>query len=97
MTYVKSVCILTEHNEGGCPLLISRGVGGVLAGVAAGICHSQVGNPNRWVFQAVMEEDDSVFEKGVGEALSIGWVVHSNVVPLAIDGFPYPGHLQPKG
>lgn len=40
-----------------------------------------------------MEEDNSVLEGQVGEALSIDRVVDSNVVPLTINRFPYPRHL----
>lgn len=88
---------LTEHDEGSRPLFISRRVGGVLAGVAAGVGHPQVRNPNGRVLQTVVEEDHSVLEEQVGETLSIDGVKHSNVVPLTVDGFPYPRHLRRAG
>lgn len=40
-----------------------------------------------------MEEDNPVFEGQVGETLTVDGVIYSDVVPLAIDGFPYPRHL----
>lgn len=79
---------LTEHDEGSRPLFISRRVGGVLAGVAAGVGHPQVRNPNGRVLQTVVEEDHSVLEGQVGETLSIDGVKNGNVVPLTVDGFP---------
>lgn len=85
---------LTEHDEGGRPLLVSGRVGGVLAGVAAGVGHFQVINPDGRVLQAVVEEDDPVLEGQVGETLSVHGVENGDVVPLTIDGLPYPRHLE---
>lgn len=85
---------LTEHDEGSRPLFVPRGVGGVLAGVPAGIGHSQVRDPNGRVLQTVLEEDNSALEGQVGETLSVRGVENSDVVPLTIDGFPYPRHLE---
>lgn len=88
---------LTEHGEGGGPLFVSRWVGGVLAGVAASVCHSQVGDADGRVLQSVVEEDDPVLEIGVGKALPINRVEHGDVVPLALNGFPNPRHLDEWG
>lgn len=85
---------LTEHDEGGCPLLISRGVGCIFTGVAASIRHFQVRNPDGRVLQVVMEEHHSVFEGQVGETLSIQGVENGDIVSLTINGFPYPWHLE---
>lgn len=74
-------------------MFVPRRVGGVLARVTAGVGHSQVRNPDGRVLQTVVEEDDSVLEGQVGKTLSICGVEHSDVVPLTISGFPYPGHL----
>lgn len=79
---------LTEHDEGSRPLFISRRVGGVLAGIMAGVGHCQVRNPNGRVLQTVVEEDNSVLEGRVGETVSKQGVEYSDVVPLTIDGFP---------
>lgn len=74
-------------------MFVSRGVGGVLAGIPAGIGHFELRNPDGRVLQTVVEEDDSVLEGRVGETLSVDRVVYGDVVPLTIDGFPYPRHL----
>lgn len=87
-------CLLTKHDEGGCPLFVSRRVGGVLAGISTGVGHFKVRNPNGRVLQGVVEEDNPVLEGRVGETLSVDRVVHSNVVPLTINGFPNPRHLS---
>lgn len=84
---------LTKHDEGGCPLFISSRIGGVLAGIATGVGHSQVRNPDGWVLQTVVKENNAVLEGHIRETLSIHRVVHSNVVPVSVGGFPYPGHL----
>ena len=89
--------LLTEHDEGGGALLVSRGVGGVLAGVAPGIGHPQVGDPDGRVLQAVVQEHNPFFESQVGETLPVARVVNSDVVPLALRGFPDPGHLEDRG
>ena len=86
---------LTQHDERGGPLLVPRGVGGVLAGVAAGIGHLQVRDADGRVLQALLrQEGDSALEGRVGETLSVYRVVNGDVVPLTIDGFPDPGHLE---
>lgn len=87
------VWTLTKHDEGGCPLFISSRIGGVLAGIATGVGHSQVRNPDGWVLQTVVKEHNAVLEGHIWETLSIHRVVHSNVVPVSVGGFPYPGHL----
>lgn len=87
---------LTKHDEGSCPLLISRGVGGIFAGIAASVRHCQVRNPDGRVLQIVMDEHHSVFEGQVGETLSIHGVENGNIVSLTINGFPYPRHLKTR-
>lgn len=89
-----TTCGLTKHDEVGRPLFVSRGVGGVLAGVTASVGHFEVWNLDGWVLQCVMEEDDPVFEGQVGETLSVDGVENSDVVSLTIDGLPYPRHLE---
>lgn len=84
---------LTQHDERGGPLFVPSGVGGVFAGVAAGVGHFQVGDLDGWVLQALLEEGDPTSEGLVGEALSIDGVVHSDVVPLAVSVLEYPRHL----
>lgn len=74
-------------------MLVSSRVGGIFTGVPASVGHRQVGNPNGWVLQSVVEEHDTVLEGWLGETLSVNWVENSDVVPLTINGFPYPGHL----
>lgn len=74
-------------------MFVPRRVGGVLAGVTAGVGHLQVRNPDGRVLQTVVEEGDSVLEGRVGETLSVHGVEHSDVVPVTISGFPYPRHL----
>ena len=75
-------------------MFVSRRVGGVLAGISTGVGHFKVRNPNGRVLQGVVEEDNPVLEGRVGETLSVDRVVHSNVVPLTINGFPNPRHLS---
>lgn len=87
------VSLLTEHHQGGGSLLVPSRVGGVLAGIASGIGHPQVRNPDGRVLKAVLEEDNPVLEGRVGETPSVGGMVHGNVVPLAVAGLPYPRYL----
>lgn len=87
------VYVLTEHYEHGGSLLVSRRVRSILAGVASSIGHAQVFNPYGWDPQIVLEKNNSILKGHVGKTLPIGWVVHGNVVPLAINRFPYPRYL----
>lgn len=87
---------LTKHDEGSCPLLISRWVSCIFACITASVRHFQVRNPDGRVLQAVMEEHNSVFVWQVGETLSIHGVENSDIVSLAISGFPNPWHLKTR-
>lgn len=84
---------LTEHDERGRPLFVSRRVCGVFAGVATSVGHFEVRYPNGRILQAVVQEHNSVFEELVGETLSVDWMIHGDVVPLSVHGLPNPRHL----
>lgn len=81
---------LTKHDEASCPLLISRWVSCIFACITASVRHFQVRNPDGRVLQAVMEEQNSILEGQVGKTLSIHGVENSDIVSLAISGFPNP-------
>lgn len=85
---------LTQHDQSRRPLFIPRRVGGVLAGVAAGVGHFQVRDSNGRVLQGVVQENHPVLERHVGETLSIYGVVDGDVVALSIGRFPDPRHLR---
>lgn len=89
--------LLTQHDERGGPLLVAGGVGGVLAGVAAGVGHPQVFDLDGGVPQVIVEEDHALFEGRVGEALPVHGVEHSDVVPLTVNRLPDPRDLQETG
>ena len=90
---MNAVRLLTEHDEGGGALLTARGVGGVLAGVAAGVAHAEAGDANGRVVQRSQDEGHAVLAGRVGEALAVGGVEHGDVVPLALHRLPDPRHL----
>lgn len=93
----QSTLQLTQHDERGGALLIPGRVGGVFAGVAAGVRHSQVGDTDGWILQALLEEDDPPSEGLVGETLSVSGVIHGDVVSLTVSMLEYPRHLRVMG
>lgn len=95
---MESVCHqLTKHDERGGALFVPGGVGGVFAGVAAGVGHFQVGDADGGVLQALLEKDHPASEGRVGETLSISGVVHGDVVPLTVRVLENPRHLVKRG
>lgn len=88
---------LTKHHEGGGALLISAGVGGVLARVLALIGHLHVADLDGRIFEAAVGETHPVLEAGIREALAILWVEDGNVDPvLSLHGFIDPRHLKDR-